>query len=1061
MKRIGLLLLFVLTLIVAESPTAFGQATASGAIQGTVLDHSQAAIVGAQVEATNKATGIVRSLTTTDAGYFRFDLLAAGSYVVKITKPGFTSWSQATDLLVGQTATMNAELKIGAASEIIEVTSAVPLVDVAKTEVSQNITPTEVQELPMIGRDVANLASLAPGVKLTDSYDPTKNRYAILSVNGQGGRNVNVTVNGVDNKDNTVGGPVMQLPGEAVEEFKVSTQRFSAANGRSEGAAINMITKSGSNTLHGSFFGQFRSEALNAHNYFEKAENGGSGDKSPYSRQVFGGSLGAPIIKDKLFGFFALERQREHTSLTESSTAFNELSLAVPIGAQPAQVIPTPFFETRYNGRLDYKFNDRHTAYLSYSSQENNSNNDQSDGLGDLTGGNFTKNHLQVANLTVNSVLTPTWVNSFTFGYQFWNNIIDSNIVTPYVTFNAVSEWFGTNVNVPQESYQRKFQFRDDITKSLRNHTLKFGIDYIYNPKLGGFFKSNSTLEVDFTDDPSTILSNATTYPQGFATPGAVNAMSASSGNPYFDMPGGTKQLGLYFQDDWKVNRKLSLNLGIRWDKDYNLVGASAIANSRTYLALQAIGSPYAKLPHDDNKDFSPRIGFAYDPLGTGRHVIRGGFGLYYGNIFQNIPLFMIQQANDTIYQGVFSIASPSDIVPGTGKTLGQWAFGVDPFPTIPGPTGRLADGSTGRLMDPDYRNPVTEEFNLGYQWAVTNNAVVEVEYVHVLGLHENKTVNINPTLITGIDYPDPSDPDGTIVVNTARPLSSAFAAAKCDANGAPDPNGTSCPILGRVMDEQSVNRSRYDGLNFSYRQRMTRHFSLNANYTLSWARGWDVAANGSSFRNYPHDPLDLWNPLDFGYTPNDQRHHIAVSGIFELPWGFQVSPILVFGTEAPYDLTSSYDVLLRGSGYTRPNIVSNDDPTNYNAFDLPSAVLNNTPAFTVYGTQNGNPKTMEGILARECLAVGQCREVGYDTVRGDNFFQMDLRAAKNFRFKERFNVQLFFQAFNLTNRANFGNNFFNTPTSGSFMTKAGFVNPSSTMIPRAFNGEFGFRFSF
>jgi outer membrane receptor protein involved in Fe transport len=1061
MKRTTLFALIAVLALLASGSVAFGQATASGTIQGTVLDKSQAAVSGAQVEATNKATDSVRSTVTTDAGFFRFDLLPVGNYTVKISKDGFSTWVQTTEILIGQTTNLSPELKIGAASEVIEVTSAVPLVDVAKTEVSQTITPAEVQELPMIGRDVANLASLAPGVKLTDSYDPTKNRYAILSVNGQGGRNVNVTVNGVDNKDNTVGGPVMQLPGEAVEEFKVSTQRFSAANGRSEGAAINMITKSGSNALHGSFFGQFRAEALNAHNYFEKTENGGSGDKSPYSRQIFGGSLGAPIIKDKLFGFFALERQREHTSLTESSTAFNELSLAQPIGADPAQVIPTPFFETRYNGRLDYKVNEHHSAYLSYSSQENNSLNDQSDGLGDLSGGNFTKNHLQVANLTVNSVLAPTWVNSFTFGYQFWNNIIDSSIVAPYVTFNGVSEWFGTNVNVPQESYQRKFQFRDDITKSLHNHTLKFGIDYIFNPKLGGFFKSNSTLEVDFTDDPSTILADKVTYPNGFATPGAVNSMSASSGNPYFDMPGGTKQLGVYFQDDWKVNRKLSLNLGVRWDKDYNLVGASAIAKSRTFADLQAIGSPYAKLPHDDNKDFSPRVGFAYDLTGAGRHVLRGGFGLYYGNIFQNIPLFMIQQANDTIYQGVFSIASPSDTVPGTGKTLGQWAFGVDPFPTIPGPTGRLADGSTGRLMDPNYRNPVTEEFNLGYQWALNTSSVVEIEYVHVLGLHENKTLNINPTEITSIDYPDPADPDGTIVVNSTRPLSAAFAAAKCDANGIPDPSGATCPVLGRVMDEQSVNRSRYDGFNFSYRQRVVHHLSLNANYTLSWARGWDVAANGSSFRNYPHDPLDPWNPRDFGYTPNDQRHHISLSAIWELPWGFQLSPILQFGTAAPYDLTSSYDVLAVGSGYTRPNIVPVGDPTNYNAFDLPSAQLNATPAFTVYGTQNGNPKTMEGILARECLAAGQCREAGYDSVRGDNFFQLDMRAAKNFRFKERFNVQLFFQAFNLTNRANFGNNFFNTPTSGSFMQKSGFVNPSSTMIPRAFNGEFGFRFSF
>lgn len=176
-----------------------------------------------------------------------------------------------------------------------------------------------------------------------------------------------------------------------MEEFKVSTQRFSAANGRSEGAAINMITKSGSNVLHGSFFGQFRAEALHAHNYFEKTENGGSGDKSPYSRQIFGGSLGAPIIKDKLFGFFALEWQRGHASLTESSTAFNELTLAQPIGADPAQVIPAPFFETRCNSRLDYRFNEHHTAYVSYASQENNSLNDQSDGLGDLSGGNFTK----------------------------------------------------------------------------------------------------------------------------------------------------------------------------------------------------------------------------------------------------------------------------------------------------------------------------------------------------------------------------------------------------------------------------------------------------------------------------------------------------------------------------------------------------------------------------------------------------------------------------------------------------------------------------------------------
>src|SRR5258708_11755097 len=161
----------------------------------------------------------------------------------------------------------------------------------------------------MVGQDVADLAYLAPGVKQTDSYDPTKNRYSILSVNGDGGRNVNVTINGVDNKDNTVGGPVMQLPAEAVQEFQIATQRFSAVNGRSAGAAINVITKSGNNAYHGSAFASFREQAFNADQKIANGDGTSSPANPPYERQWFGGSVGGPLKKDKLFGFFAFERQ--------------------------------------------------------------------------------------------------------------------------------------------------------------------------------------------------------------------------------------------------------------------------------------------------------------------------------------------------------------------------------------------------------------------------------------------------------------------------------------------------------------------------------------------------------------------------------------------------------------------------------------------------------------------------------------------------------------------------------------------------------------------------------
>ncbi len=255
MKRLTYLLLVGIVLLSLESGNAFGQATASATIQGTVTDHSGAVVAGAQVVAKNKANDVSRTTTTSDVGYYQFELLPVGTYTVTVTKTGFAGFAQTTEILIGQTATVNVELKTGSVSEIIEVTSEAPLVDQLKTSVSQNITPSEVEELPLLGRDVANLAYLAPGVRATDSYDPTKNRYAILSVNGQGGRNVNTTINGVDNKDNTVGGPVMQLPLEAVQEFVISTQRFSAANGRSEGAAINMITKAGTNKYHGSAFG--------------------------------------------------------------------------------------------------------------------------------------------------------------------------------------------------------------------------------------------------------------------------------------------------------------------------------------------------------------------------------------------------------------------------------------------------------------------------------------------------------------------------------------------------------------------------------------------------------------------------------------------------------------------------------------------------------------------------------------------------------------------------------------------------------------------------------------
>jgi hypothetical protein len=1013
----------------------WGQATASASLTGTVMDKSQAVVSKAEVTIVSNQTGATRTTVTNDSGEYRFDLLPVGIYNVKVSAKGFSAAeAKNLEVQVGRTSTQNFTLNPGGVSETVEVTTTAPLVDQTKTDVSQNITPQQITDLPLIGRDIADLAYLAPGVKAADSYDPTKNRYAILSVNGEGGRNVNTTVNGVDNKDNTVGGPVMQLPAEAVQEFQVSTQRFSAVNGRSSGAAINVITKSGTNNFHGSAFGFFRDQALNADQKTANGDGTTSSINPPYSRQWFGGSIGGPIKKDKFFGFFAMERQREHTSLAESPIAFSELQLVTNLGAQPAATIPTPFFENRINGRLDWTINNKHSAYLSVSTQGNNSLNDQSNGFFDLTEGNFTTNHLQVANLTLNSALTPTLINQFTAGFQYWNNLIDSTTRAPLFTFplGANSIQFGTNTNVPQNSIQRKYQFKDDVTKTVGRHTFKSGFDYIWTPFMGGFFEFNPTLEIDFNDLPSNILAGG-----GFNRPGLVQGMSIAVGDPTFIIKD-AKQLGLYFQDDWKMTQRLTVNLGLRWDKDFDFIGGSDIADSRTFQELQAIApfSPLAaslvrKKANDYSKGFSPRIGFAYDLTGRGNHVLRGGFGMYYDNTFQNIPLFMEQQSNPTIFQTAFSL-SGSDIVPGTGIPLDQWQLG-DPLPTIPPPSHDLAPGtSIGRLMDPDYRTPVTEEFNGGYTWALTSKSVIEAEYVHVLSLHENKTINVDPNI--------PVDPNNITTLSRTgapggffRPLDAAF-------------NAAGVPLLGSVRDEQSIGRSRYDGLNLSYRQRGFHRTDLTFNYTLARAVGYNE--DGGSFRYYPRDPQNPLAPNEFGPSFNDERNHITFAATSHLPWGLEFSPILQFGSARPYNPIATVNELNFGGGSDAGAlVVPKSDPSNLTAFVSTDPATGET--------------TVDKLGASQCYYSGNCVVAPYNSKRGDPYFNLDARIAKNIKLGETRNLQLAFQAFNLTNHANYGNDFGTAVDLPSFGHPVGFINPSSTFLPRAFTGEFGARFSF
>lgn len=1037
LSRVFRTVLFLISIMLLSCFGVFAQGTSSSALGGTVSDAKGDVIKGATVTVTNKGNGTERTATTNDNGEYKLDFLPAGSYSVKISASGFGEvTSDNLQLLVGQTNTFNVSMNPGVQTANVTVSADTELVSKEKTDVGMNITPRDVQDLPLNGRDLGNLAYLAPGAKPVDSYDPTKRRISVFGINGSSGRNVNVTVNGIDNKDNTVGGPVMQFPLEAIQEFVISTARFSAVNGRSEGAAVNVVTKSGATDFHGSLFYFLRDKKLNASEV--SPTNTAIKSKPPFNRKQWGGSIGGPVYlprfgeggrsvtgDQKTFFFFALERQNEATSIPVDSQAFSELSLVQGLGAKPAQNLPTPYKDWRLNARIDHTFNSKHNIFASFSNQSNIGLNDQANGRVDLSEGNFTTNRLMLGNVTLNSALSSTVINSATVGYSYWHNLIDTDTSTPFFSFpSGIS--FGTNVNVPQESYQSKYQFKDDLSVSRGAHTFRTGFDYLWEPKLGGFFKFNSTLEIDYNTLPSVILANPGLYPQGFASRGLIGGMTIAIGDPYFNLPGGAKMFGVYFQDDWKVRRNLTLNLGGRWDKDFNLIGTQAQGRSRTYLALKAINHPAARsLPKDDNNDFSPRVGFAWDMGGKGKHILRGGYGLYYGQVFLNVPLFMIQQINPTIFAGVFSLG-PNDTVPGTGIVLNQWRNGIDPFPTIPPPQTQLAAGNTGRIMDPDYEDPFTQQWNLGYAWQLNSYSVLEVDFTHILGLHESKTVNINPTRRIFLDA------GGNEI--TTRTLASQFAAI-------------GAPALGRIDLESSVGRSRYDGMNISYRRRLHQGVTVNATYTLSKARAYN--GNSAAFRNRAWDPFSYFNAYEYGPTPNDSRHRISMGSVFNLPGGFQIAPIMQWETGRPY--TAGYgaavDILGIGAGRGTSHVVvftssPNDLTATLTAFGDP-AVAANTVKF------------------RNCLRSGQCTHAAFDTLRGQPFFQLDARLTKNFKIAERANIQAIFQVFDLTNRANFGNNFVTDVRQTTFATPSNFITPSGVTVPHSLSAEFGIRFSF
>src|SRR5467141_5455623 len=349
----GFLVLFSMLSVCAS---AHGQAVTAN-LQGVVSDASGAVVAGATMKATNLETAMERTTQTNTDGFYRFNLLPRGLYEIKAQKTGFRDETLNVTLTVGDTSTANFSLRLLGVKEMVEVSSLTTQLDTSTSQIEQPVSQVQIADLPINDRNFQQLANLIPGVAPSPSYDPTKRLYGGVVSGGATARSSGISVDGGNFNDNIVGGPVGLVPEDAIEEFQVITNQYSAEYGPSSGPFINVVTKSGTNILHGSGFLLYRQKNLQANGFFEKT-------KPDFNREQFGGAVGGPLIKDKTFGFYAIERNRQQKSQTVDTGG---------VYPQFEGSFAAPFRDLMMVTKLDHHFNPAENLSLRATFQRNTS----------------------------------------------------------------------------------------------------------------------------------------------------------------------------------------------------------------------------------------------------------------------------------------------------------------------------------------------------------------------------------------------------------------------------------------------------------------------------------------------------------------------------------------------------------------------------------------------------------------------------------------------------------------------------------------------------------------
>jgi len=969
----------LLCALVAGAGPAHAQATST--FNGRILDQGDAVLPGVTVTVTNVNTGVVRTTVTNAEGAYFMPGLNAGVYLVTAELAGFANATRENVTLgVNATITLDLRMALAGVTEAVTVTAASPLIEVTQSKVAATIETTELQNLPMITRSVSGMLALLPGAAPAAPTHRSKENVGSVSFAGGSGTNTMTTVDGADNKDYRYSGPLLTYTTEALEQFQLATHRFSAADGRAGGAAVTMITKSGTNLYDGSAFIFARDEALAAKDHFTKVA---SREQAPYSRQQFGGSVGGPIVRNRMFFFGAAEQVYEDVSVPVPANLFREKQLLVEatnagllspglVNPNHPQAGPRPMRLGMYTGKVDTQLNNSHSLMVRYAGQRDERDAVTYNAANDLREPENSSIRMWSAVGQHNWVLGSSGLNQITAQVNHLHRLSDvtSNITGEHYTrdfpnvpvfparldFPSVTTGAGGAGGSITDTYV--IQIKDEMSLQQGTHALKFGVNYNRLPDLGLRNANEHFPTVEFFDDPSVILSNSNgRYPQGFSTPGIVASWQQANRVMSLDIVEGAQQFSTWFQDDWRITPRLTLNLGVRHDLDINFFDQRNYRNNATRLVLEAIGHPGGGLPKTPTNNVSPRVGFAYDLTGEGRRVLRGGYGLYFDQVITGGWGDVSSQNK----RPMNVLATLTNTAIGVGQ-LATFRFGIDPLPPQPTESNTLPRGSTGEWLSPGLSNPYNHQVHLGYAHELAANTTLSVDFTHVEGRNELRQTNPNP------------------IVDGRRFLADDFVRVF----GIPN-------VLNRIDILSSIGRSRYDAMTVRLQRRLPRA-TLQAHYTLSGAYAHGGRTGWRSGAALPQNAFDPLGPGEWGPTENDERHRVVAMGVFELPYGVQVSPVFQAASARPYTLTAGRDL--------------NRDGTNNDRYIDPAT----------------------------------SQQVAINSARGDNTVVLDLRTTKFVSLGGGRRLGLFAEFFNLFDSVNFGNEYTGNARSANFRQPTDFI---------------------